>query len=169
MVPSTLNAGTTSSEGRPLHSSSPIKSPMVGSMAAFSAQPKESTAINPSQQMTASLVPSKPSEATLAIRRRRRSFLVFVRILFKCLERAGDKQLTFSARQMIRRCIQLHRNGRKQHASLVVDVEHELKRLVGKNYWVQAKTYLKQYNCWRYKRNQLLADSCFGPKQVDQG
>lgn len=87
--------------------------------------------------------------ATRAIRRRRRSFLVFMRILFKCLDRAGDKPLLISARQVIAECIKLHRSGHSEHTSLIEGIETKLHVLVGRDYWLEAKTYLGHYHIWK--------------------
>lgn len=95
---------------------------------------------------------SSSSRALNDLRCRRRSFLVFVRILVKCIERADDKVLAFKVRKLVEECIQRHRDGEEEYKSLVNIVEKRLRVVVGIDYWTQARTYLHQYHRWKQTR-----------------
>jgi hypothetical protein len=83
-------------------------------------------------------------------RQRRRSLLVFVRILLKCIERDGDKPLAFAVRQLVVDCIQRHRQGQQGYKSLVDCIEKELHESLGRHgYWDEAITYLNHYHTWK--------------------
>jgi hypothetical protein len=117
--------------------------------------PKDSAAVS-------LLSAADPSQRALAavqcydIRQRRRSFLVFVRILLKCIERGGDKPLAFQVRQLVVDCIQRHREGRQGYKSLVDSVEKQLHQSLGRHgYWDEAVVYLNHYHT--RKAGMLLA------------
>lgn len=87
------------------------------------------------------------------LRSRRRSFLVFVRILVKCIERADDKLLAYRVRRLVEECIQRHREGQAEYKSLVDSVEKRLRLMVGIDYWTQARMYLRHYHEWKQTRD----------------
>jgi hypothetical protein len=84
--------------------------------------------------------------------RRRKYFLVFVRILIKLLERSDDMVMAVKVRKMVMECIEYHRAGGQHHPqykSLVDAVEQRLQILVGEDYWINAKTFLSLYHEWK--------------------
>ena len=84
------------------------------------------------------------------LRHRRKSFLVFVRILIKCIDRADDKFLSARVRKLVICCIRRFRSGEQAHGeSLIENVETRLKMLVGKVYWKEARAFLKHYHQWK--------------------
>jgi hypothetical protein len=84
------------------------------------------------------------------VRQRRKSFLVFVRILLKCIDRDGDKPLAFAVRQVVVDCIQRHRLGQQGYKSLVDSIEKQLHESLGRQgYWDEAIIYLNHYHTWK--------------------
>ncbi|EEC45629.1 predicted protein [Phaeodactylum tricornutum CCAP 1055/1] len=75
----------------------------------------------------------------------REQFLIFVKILFKCLERADDKNLRQRAKTVVSECTRRNRLGDSQYTPLQEAVERRLKRIVGELYWCQAQVYTNRY------------------------
>jgi hypothetical protein len=97
-----------------------------------------------------------------SLRHRRKSFLVFVRILLKCIDRADDKILSAKVRKLVICCVRRFRSGEQTHGeSLMDNVESRLKLLVGSVYWKEARAFLKHYHEWKQEDGPFCA-SC-GP------
>lgn len=91
------------------------------------------------------------------LRSRRRNFLVFVRLLIKCLEASGEKTLTRDVKVVVMECLARHREGHSQSVCLIDEVEQQLKGVVGDGYWGVARDYLAYYHKWKsLSRNTVL-------------
>jgi hypothetical protein len=72
-------------------------------------------------------------------------FLIFVKILFKCLEKSDDPRLKPRAKAVVTECTRGNRMGDVNYMPLQDAVERRLRRHVGESYWTRAKLYYDQY------------------------
>jgi len=86
-------------------------------------------------------------------------FIVFIRILFKCLEEDDvDYSVRLKAKMIIRNCTKRNRLGFAGYEDLMKSIEDSLGGLDGITLaWRRAEMFLERYSC----RN-----SCRHPKQV---
>jgi hypothetical protein len=74
----------------------------------------------------------------------REQFLLFVKILFKCLDRS-DKNLRQKAKAIVSECTRRNRLGDSKYTPLSEAVERRLRLIVGEPYWSRAKAYTDYY------------------------
>mmetsp|Transcript_3746 Transcript_3746/g.7989 ORF Transcript_3746/g.7989 Transcript_3746/m.7989 type:complete len:205 (-) Transcript_3746:123-737(-) len=89
----------------------------------------------------------------------REEFLVFVRILLKCLDGGGRDNgngeggaraaIRLKARQIIRECTARNRAGDPEYTPLVSAVRERLRGVVGEMCWGRAEQYLRHYHVMR--------------------
>ncbi|GKY98347.1 hypothetical protein MPSEU_000792300 [Mayamaea pseudoterrestris] len=72
-------------------------------------------------------------------------FLIFIKILFKCLDKSDDPRLKPRAKAVVRECTRGNRMGDANYSPLQEAVEQRLRRHVGDLYWTRAKLYYDQY------------------------
>ena len=72
-------------------------------------------------------------------------FLIFVKILFKCLEKSEDPRLKPRAKAVVTECTRGNRMGDTNYMPLQDAVERRLRRHVGEQHWTRAKLYYDQY------------------------
>jgi hypothetical protein len=72
-------------------------------------------------------------------------FLIFVKILFKCLEKSSDPCLKQCAKAVVTGCIRGNRLADNKYMPLQDAVERRLRRQVGERYWTRAKLYYDHY------------------------
>lgn len=139
-----------SKEGCQEHSSPPEPSP---SPAISSPPPPTPTSVTPTPEATVVPVSPKPkvasslrspSSPTLTTFQERERFLIFVRILFKCLDEK-DPQLRAKAKRVVQQCTLRNREGNPEYAPLVDVVERRLRCIVGEANWTRAEYYLRHY------------------------
>jgi hypothetical protein len=75
----------------------------------------------------------------------RELFLIFIKILFKCMERCRDGRLRQRAKAIVTECTRRNRMGDANFSPLQDAVETRLKDIVGDMYWNQAKVYTGYY------------------------
>jgi len=83
-------------------------------------------------------------------RRRRRltereHFLIFVKILFKCIDQPGDPRLRPRAKATVTECTQRNRMGDANYQPLQEAMETRLRKTVGELHWARAKLCFDQY------------------------
>lgn len=83
--------------------------------------------------------------STGAIRKRREQFLLFVKILLKCLAENGNPIVTEGAKQIVLECTKGNRMGDPMFASLVDAASSRLRVLVGESTWRRAILLLRHY------------------------
>lgn len=94
-----------------------------------------------------------PSEA-LRLHRDRRDFLLFIRVLLKCIEKSDDYKLALQTRAMVKECVKRNRMKDEHFMPLQQSVECRLQGLVGLKVWSKARAYM---NCYRTVRADQLA------------
>lgn len=75
-------------------------------------------------------------------------FLVFVKILLRCLEISGNTKLKSLVKDTVFECTRRHRaklEGFSTDDELLEETKRRLRRLVGELYWVQAKRHTDQF------------------------
>jgi hypothetical protein len=92
------------------------------------------------QQMRA-----RPSVAANRVLGERELFLIFIKILFKCIERCSNGRLRQRAKAIVTECTRRNRMGDSNFSPLQDAVETRLKDIVGDTYWNQAKVYTGYY------------------------
>jgi hypothetical protein len=75
----------------------------------------------------------------------RELFLIFIKILFKCIERSSNGRLRQRAKAIVTECTRRNRMGDSNFSPLQDAVETRLKDIVGDMYWNQAKVYTGYY------------------------
>lgn len=75
----------------------------------------------------------------------RELFLIFIKILFKCIERCSNGRLRQRAKAIVTECTRRNRMGDSNFSPLQDAVETRLKDIVGDMYWNQAKVYTGYY------------------------
>jgi hypothetical protein len=75
----------------------------------------------------------------------RELFLIFIKILFKCIERCSNGRLRQRAKAIVTECTRRNRMGDSEFSPLQDAVEARLKDIVGDTYWNQAKVYTGYY------------------------
>ena len=107
--------------------------------------------------MTQSIEDTKTdsSQLRLQVRKRRRSFLVFVRIIIKCLEQSDDKHAAYEVKKVVTECIKSYRQGQLGCQCLVDIIEMRLQTAVEKNTWEEATEYLRKYHEWKASNSKV--------------
>ena len=86
--------------------------------------------------------PSYPLRRMLS---EREQFVVFVKILFKCIEQSDDQNLRLKAKAIVNECTRRNRMGDSNYTPLQDAVERRLKKIVGELYWARAKLSFDHY------------------------
>jgi hypothetical protein len=71
----------------------------------------------------------------------REVFLIFIKVLFKCMERYDDMQLRQRAKAIVLECTKRNRYGDPTFSSLQDVVERCLKNIVGDTCWNKARVF----------------------------
>jgi hypothetical protein len=79
------------------------------------------------------------------IRKGREKFLLFVKILFKCLAEGNNADATEKARRIVRECTKRNRMGDPMFASLFNATASRLRGLVGESTWRRAVLLLRHF------------------------
>lgn len=104
-----------------------------------------------------------PSAAVSCEVRQRKRFLVFTKILLKCLKRTNDERLLRYAKAIIADCVQRNRRKDPQCMPLPQAVERHLRPVVGETQWKRAEACLDLY---LEKRRQLIRAAAADPLNV---
>ena len=75
----------------------------------------------------------------------REHFLIFVKILFKCIDQTGDPRLRPRAKATVTECTQRNRMGDANYHPLQEALETRLRKTVGELHWARAKLCFDQY------------------------
>jgi hypothetical protein len=99
--------------------------------------------------------PQTPNSSDLGSRspRQRRDFLLFVRVLIKCIEQSRNYKLTLQTKALVAECVKRNRMGDPHFSPLQDSMEIRLRGLVGPNYWHQAKDYIHCFQQAKSKSN----------------
>ena len=86
----------------------------------------------------------------------RERFLIFMRILFKCLDDFdGDWHLRLRVRAIFRECTNNNWDGHPDYAPLVNCIRQRLRGVVGDVHWNQADLYLRHFLTMRSKARRV--------------
>jgi hypothetical protein len=88
---------------------------------------------------------TRPAGAIHRVLGERELFLIFIKILFKCIERCSNGRLRQRAKAIVTECTRRNRMGDSKFSPLQDAVETRLKDIVGDMYWNQAKVYTGYY------------------------
>lgn len=117
-------------------------------------QPPPTTFAAPYEQRCSSPAPSLASVqssvsssagSSSVTRAQRARFLIFMKILFKCLEQAHEFELRDQAKQIVAECTRRNRNGDPNFTPLMDAVERRLRRLVGEAHWKKSSMLLRYF------------------------
>lgn len=75
----------------------------------------------------------------------RARFLVFIKILFKCLDQANEHQIRDQAKKIVAECTRRNRMGDPNFTPLIDAVEKRLRRFVGESHWRKASLLLRHF------------------------
>jgi hypothetical protein len=75
----------------------------------------------------------------------KRQFLIFIRILFKCIDRSNNPTLRLQAKEVVTDCTRRNRMGDSSCSPLQHAIACRLKEIVGDMHWNQAKIYTNYY------------------------
>jgi len=75
----------------------------------------------------------------------REHFVIFIKILFKCIEQSDDQNLRLKAKAIVNECTRRNRMGDSSYTPLQDAVERRLKKMVGELYWARAKLCFEHY------------------------
>ena len=75
----------------------------------------------------------------------RARFALFIKILFKHLDKEGEKTLLTEARTVVSTCSMRHRMRDPKFSSLIDSVEVPLRELVGEVHWRRSHAYLQHF------------------------
>lgn len=108
----------------------------------------------PSVASTQSTTSTLSSVSSLAATNHRARFLVFIKILFKCLDQANEPEIRDRAKEIVAECTRRNRMGDPKFTPLVEAVEKRLRVFVGEVHWKKASILLrafaaKQSECYR--------------------
>ena len=84
-------------------------------------------------------------------RSHRENFLVFTRILFKCLSDHPSAKVRVEAKQIIMDCTKRNRLGEPGFHPLINAIEVRLRHIIGDIHWHRAEQYLGHYMTFRRK------------------
>ena len=89
-------------------------------------------------------IAQNPPTSDVGVRRsrQRRDFLLFVRVLIKCIEQSHNYKLTLQTKALVAECVKRNRMGDPHFSPLQDSMEIRLRGLVGQDYWHQAKDYI---------------------------
>ena len=88
---------------------------------------------------------ARPAGVVHRVLGERELFLIFIKILFKCIERCSNGLLRQRAKAIVTECTRRNRMGDSNFSPLQDAVEARLKDIVGDMYWNQAKVYTGYY------------------------
>ena len=95
--------------------------------------------------------------STAVVVEERRQFLVFIKILFKCLDQANGPKIRDKAKKIVAECTKRNRQGDPNFHPLLQAVEFRLRRFVGEIPWRKSLLLLKYYQQTReQKMNQTM-------------
>ena len=100
-----------------------------------------------SSRGTAGVASSGESVASTnsTIRSQREQFLVFIKILFKCLDQANEPEVRNKAKRIVAECTRRNRLGDPGYAPLMAAVEKRLRTFVGEALWRRSLLLLRHY------------------------
>jgi hypothetical protein len=98
--------------------------------------------ISPSRSVASS--PPSPAPPSQAISQREH-FLMFIKILFKCLEQANEPEVRNKAKQIVAECIRRNRQDDSNFTPLMEAVEKRLRGFVGELQWRRSLLLLRHY------------------------
>ena len=91
-------------------------------------------------------------------RSHREQFLLFIKILFKCLDQANEPEKREKAKKIVAECTRRNRAGDPDFSPLMEAVEKRLRGFVGEMLWRRAHLLLRHYV---NKRNDATSNSPF--------
>ncbi|CAB9504716.1 expressed unknown protein [Seminavis robusta] len=89
----------------------------------------------------------RPSPASIEplLKLRRREFLLFVRVLIKCIEQSNNYKLTMQTKALVAECVKRNRMGDPHFTPLQDSMALRLRGLVGPQYWTKAKECMHSF------------------------
>jgi hypothetical protein len=88
---------------------------------------------------------------TTGFRSPRERFLIFIKILFKCLDQGNEPTVQQRAKKIIAECTRRNRLGDPQFSPLMEAVEKRLRGFVGEVHWRRAMLLLHHFSAKRIK------------------
>jgi len=98
-----------------------------------------------SPSSSAPSLPNHPQDHSSVFRSSREQFLVFVKILLKCLEQTQSVQICSRAKKIIGDCTKRNRAGDPEFTPLMDAVEKRLRPFVGEAQWIRALLLLRHF------------------------
>jgi hypothetical protein len=98
--------------------------------------------ISPSRSVASS--PPSPAPPSQAVAQREH-FLIFIKILFKCLDQANEPDARDKAKKIVAECTRRNRQGDSNFTPLMEAVEKRLRGFVGEVQWGRALLLLRHY------------------------
>jgi hypothetical protein len=95
---------------------------------------------------------------TTGFRSPRERFLIFIKILFKCLDQGNEPTLQQRAKKIVVECTRRNRLGDPQFSPLMEAVEKRLRRVVGEVHWRRALLLLRHFSAKRMKAAARLPE-----------
>jgi len=99
----------------------------------------------PSVASTQSSTSTLSTVSSLAATNHRARFLVFIKILFKCLDQANEPEIRDRAKEIVAECTRRNRMGDPKFTPLVEAVEKRLRVFVGEAHWKKASILLRAF------------------------
>lgn len=99
----------------------------------------------PSVASTQSTSSTLSTVSSLAANNHRARFLVFIKILFKCLDQANEPDIRDRAKEIVAECTRRNRMGDPKFTPLVEAVEKRLRVFVGEMHWKKASILLRTF------------------------
>jgi hypothetical protein len=110
--------------------------------------------ISPSRDAASS--PRSPAPPSHAISQREH-FLIFIKILFKCLDQANEPEVRNNAKKIVSECTRKNRQGDSNFTPLMEAVEKRLRGFVGEVQWRRALLLLR--HCVNKRNNDTVKSS----------
>jgi hypothetical protein len=100
--------------------------------------------------------PAPPSSSAMS---QREHFLIFIKILFKCLDQANEPEVRNKAKKIVAECTRRNRQGDLDFSPLMEAVEKRLRGFVGEAKWRRALLLLRHYVNKRNSDNDTINSS----------
>ena len=84
--------------------------------------------------------------------RRREMLIIFIRIIFRCLDRHADHNVSLQAKQVVKECTRKNRERVPGYENLVDAIQVNLRTCIGDVHWHRAEEYMQQFMLTRCPR-----------------
>lgn len=138
VIPLHVDSGSTTNSG-----SRRFHTPVCGEIRKHCRE--RSPSPTPSVASTQSTTSTLSTVSSLAANNPRTRFLVFIKILFKCLDQANEPEFRDRAKEIVAECTRRNRMGDPKFTPLVEAVEKRLRAFVGETHWKKASILLRAF------------------------